>query len=618
MSMLMVGLKKAAKMVGKTFKRVSGRVSKSMKYKRARVHGRRFGRKMASRLTTKKWWGKAVRVLRSSRSFLGTVGKLGTALKKSGGILGLFGRGLSIFDADTRSPREFRKSMREKEQAVKGLRDKRAALIKKEIETQKELESPVTTEGIETPEEKIDELSRHLSMMKESIGVIRANTTKSSMSIHGFESYQIKANERLADAIDNGAQTNMKTVLTGLEDAKDMTQAVAASSTESIVGDISSKIDEIEDARKEEEEFRKKNNWKKKLLDFILFIADWTLNFKYKMIMLAVKIGAFITAALAMFYIANIVPIKALLSQGFVAVTVWIGAKIMQALGWVIEKITGVLGWVVKTLLSAITWPLRKIMELLSNVWGLGGLAKMALDGMNATLDAVKGGIDNLTGLVSNSGENIKNKAKAIAKATLDKAVTVYKAEAEKKAKNRKSDSDAMESDDPDSIHSKVLSGTSDSSTAEVDGKDGNDDDKKGKDEEPKEEAEPNEGGLMGKLSSTVSDASKSAINFAAEKGNEYGVESKVVSAKDKALEYGTKGVNATLDKASEIANSEEFKKGQDETVSHLNNLTDKVAQLGDAVKQAAVGGGGGGSPQVVQGNKVMFEESANAFKSRV
>lgn len=612
----MVGLKNAAKMVGKTFTRVAGRVSKSTLYKRARVYGRKFGRSMAKRVTSERWWGRAVRVLRSSRSFLGTVGKLGSALKKSGGILGLFGRGLSIFDADTRSPKEFRKSMRDKEAAVKGLREKRAALIKKEIETQKELEAPVVTEGIETPEEKIDELSKHLSMMKESIGVIRANTTKSSMGIHGFESYQIKANERLADAIDNGTQTNMKTVLTGLEDAKDMTQAVAASSTESIVGDISSKIDEIEDARKEEAEFRKKNNWKKKLLDFILFIADWTLNFKYKMIMLAVKIGAFITAALAMFYIANIVPIKALMSQGFTYVTTWIGAKITQSIGWMYEKFSGALGAVVKTLLTAITWPLRKIMELLSEVPWIGDFAALALNNMTAVLDKVKGGIDGLTKLASAGGKQLKEMAKAMAKAKLDTAVAVYKAEAEKKAKNRRGDSGALNSDDPNSVYDTVVSGSSDSTTAEVGEKEIKEDKKDNT--EPKA-VEDNEGGLMGKITSKVSDASKSAINFAAKKGNEYKVESKVVSAKDKALDYGTKGVNAVLDTADETASTKEFKKGQEETVSHINNLTDQVAQLGNAVKQAAVGGNGGGSaPKIIKEDKIMFEESANAFKSRV
>jgi hypothetical protein len=289
-SFILQGMKNAIKLIGKGARglsKIAGKVSQTQLYKGAAKSARAFGTRMVKNVSNKRWWGRAVQVVRSSQSMLGIAGKAGAALKKTGGLLGFLGRGLSVFNTDYRSPKDFRKEMRAKEDMVKLLRAKRQDMIEKAKIAQEELKAPVSVEDLETSEEKLNVLAGQLNIMKTALAEIKGATFSSSTNIKGFEEYQIKANEQLADAINHGTEANMKTVLGGIEDAKDTNKAIVMSSTESIVGDITAKIDAIEDQRKEEEEFRRKNDWKRKFLKSVLFLADWILNWPFKLAMLA-------------------------------------------------------------------------------------------------------------------------------------------------------------------------------------------------------------------------------------------------------------------------------------------------------------------------------------------
>lgn len=242
-----------------------------------------------SNIGDKKWWGKMVRMVRTSRGIIGAIGKVGAALKRGGGLLGFLGKGLSIFDHDHRSPREFKRDMKAKEKQIDALKKKRDAIIKRELEAQKELRSPVVTEGLEDSA-KMDVLAQALSQMKNSLATIQGTTYQSAVTLKGFESYQQRANASLGDAINYGTQANMKTISAGIEDAKDTSGMMASTSTETIVGELSGKMDAIEKQRQDEIAFRKKNDWKRKLFDWVLLLLDWYFNWRFKLIMMAVQL----------------------------------------------------------------------------------------------------------------------------------------------------------------------------------------------------------------------------------------------------------------------------------------------------------------------------------------
>lgn len=604
-SVILQGLKKAVKLIGKKVSATALKVSNSWVGRKVASGVKKFGARMAKNVRSKRWWGRAVRTLRSSRSMLGTVGRIGTALKKSGGLLGLFGRGLSIFDTDYRSPKEFRKEIKAKEKFVKNLKNKRAQLIKEEQEAQKNLTAPIVTEGIETPEAKIDELSKHLSLMKESLSVIRANSVSASLNIKGFESYQVKANERLSEAIDYGTQTNMKTVAAGLEDVKDVNKAVAASSAESIIGEITSKIDEIEESKKREAEFRRKNDWKKKLLNFTLFVADWILNWPFKLAMLGLKVAAFITGALALFYIKNIVPIKSLIKAGPLTVINFIGSKLVQFGSWLWSKIFGIINWIYKKLIGIMFSIPKWIGKLLSKVPLIGKYAKKGVEKLNEIETSIKKTSDEIKNTIVGGLEALNKASKKNAEEVLAKAKSKYLAEAKAKEEKNKNNYQALNSESPDEVSERMISQGTSSTEAKAKETSTKEEDDKSFSKDSKSSMPKTPGGVM--------DATAQMLE-------EKDVEGKIVSTKEKMSSLYMSGKNSIIKATKSIKESDHMKKLEEKSTEKIEQVREAVSQLGEVVKESvAHNSSGKEGAMIAKGSeKINFEESANNYKARM
>lgn len=600
------GLKQAVKLAGKKISKAAVRVSNSWVGRAVTNGAKHFGAKMAKRVNSKRWWGRAVRVIRSNKSMLGAIGKLGSALKKSGGFLGLFGRGMSIFDVDFRSPKEFRKSIKAKEIQVDLLKKKRDQIIAKEREARKEFEIPVVTEGVETPEEKLDEMSKHLSIMKKSLGDIKAKSSETSINLKGFETYQIKANESLSEAIDYGTQTNMKTLAAGLEDVKDVNKAIAADSAESIVGEINAKIESVEEERKREEEIRRKRNWIKKLINFTLFVADWILNWPWKLTMLALKVGAFITAALGLFYLKNMVPIKALIKAGPMAVIKYLGSKWIEMRMWISSKIVDVVAWLYRNIIAGISKYSKWIGGLLSKVPVIGKYVAQAVNQIDNIEAQMKEGINSLRDSINAGLESVKQSSKENAKAILDEAMAKYTAEAKEKEAKEKSNYEALKSETPEGVASNMKgensSPQSDSMSASSEG-------------DKEEGSKFSVSSIKDSVQETANNAMDGAGTFLAE----HDVSNKVIDIKDKVI---SKTKEVAVSATESVTNSDAYKELKEHSDRNVEKLKEVVKDLGKAVTQTVAqsgGNGGNGGNTVSQGPiKTDFEESANKYKARL
>lgn len=374
-------LKNALKLGAKAAKRSAKFVSNSKLGKYVKSTSKSLAKKMTKALTSKKWWGRAVRVMRSNKGAIGAIGKLGKALSKAGGGLGWLGRGLGAFDIDFRSPKEFKKDVKEKEETLLRLKAGRDKLIEKEKTAQEELKNEVIDiSNLSTSEEKLDELSNHLQKMKSSLGTIHSNTTGTDMRLKGFEDYQMEANKALSETIVTGDQTAMKATLKGIEETKDATAAATMESTSTVISEISGKIDAIEDARKEEDALRRKNDWKRKFLNGILFLADWILNWPLKLGIMAAKLVAVLLLAFSGEIMKVWKGLEAVFSLGWKSIVKvlalkWAGmlstmySKILKAINWLLNKID-------EAFIGAKHWLIQSIFDLLKPILDYVGLAE--------------------------------------------------------------------------------------------------------------------------------------------------------------------------------------------------------------------------------------------------
>lgn len=620
-SFILQGMKKALKVMGRGARGISkmaGRVSQSKIYKGAAKRVRAFGLRMSNNVRSKRWWARAVRVIRSSQAMLGVVGKVGASLKRSGGLLKFLGRGLSIFDTDYRSPKEFRREMKAKEKMVKSLRAKRLDMIKKEQEAQKELKSPVEIEDLETSEEKLNVLAQQLSLMKEALAEVRANTFSTTTNVKGFEAYQVKANEQLADAINHGAEANMKTALAGLEDVKDSQKAVAMSSTESIVGDITAKIDSIEDQRKEEEEFRRKNDWKRKFLKSILWLADWLLNWPFKLMMLALKVGAIISGIISLYVVKYWEPIKKLMwafKNGFAAAA---GAVIylkLRQFGW----------WLMGKIVSALKWLLTKVIGLFSGIqsWFVGlfkilpswlgggpdGIFAKIEKGIDSASDSVADKIAKGLDFLLEGIETVSDKAGALAKGIFNKIESAYAESNDTDTVGQKTQ-EALKSSGPDEAQDKIKSVSSGEDPKTITSEE--DTDKVSTTDNIK-----SKGGLTGMAGDFLKKKVQGGLETTSDLLKEHNVGERVTIVIDNVKETSSNAIKKT--KAVIEQERKEILKDT-ETFEKLDSVANEVSNLKQGIKEILVGqenNKGKSNPVQVEGaKKTAFKESANQYNN--
>lgn len=455
-SAIIAGMKSALKLGGKLAKRVGKRIGSNKFVRRSRKKATvvlgRFGKRMAQNVQSRRWWGKAVRTIRSRKRMLGMVGKIGKGLASAGGGLGWLGKGLSAFDIDFRSPREYKKDMKLKENQLKELKKSKDRILEQERKAIAELKNkPIDVSSLETSEEKLDSLAGHLSEMKSAIGDIRANSHESNSRIKSFEDHQMKVNEALGDAITTGNTTSLKATLAGIEDTKTQNAAISADATGTVVSEISGKIEAIEEEKRKEAEHRRKNDWKRKFLNRVLFLADWILNFPQKMLMIGAKILAGIVLYVGYLVMKHIGPINKWIKAGwgklisqilirFVSLLAKTASKITKSiidgLAWVIKTIiNGILdgvAWLIKTLqgiiVDAIAWYIKRVIDT------LGGLIASIIglfseDGEKAfredVLKVSKGVIDKAAELSKSVGAFITDRLNTVSQAILNPVVDI-------------------------------------------------------------------------------------------------------------------------------------------------------------------------------------------------
>jgi hypothetical protein len=569
---------------------------------------------LGKRMATKRWWGRAVRVIRNSRSIVATVGAVGAALKKRGGLLGFLGKGLSIFNADTRSPREFRRDMVAKESELKRLRAKRDNLIQKSQEAQKELNAPITLEGVEGSEAKIDALSVHLNSMKKALKDIKATSYQSASTIKGFESYQVKANEQLADAINNGSEANMKTVMAGLEETKDATTEIVMNSTETIVGDISAKMDAIEAQKREEEEFRRKNNWKKKLLDGVLFIADWWLNWPFKLAMIALKLGAVIVGGLTIYLLPYFNKIGAMIwaiKNGLgLIVSGIIGLKLMQMGSWIVNKLSLGFKWLYGKILDIIFGIRAFILNALSNIPGLKGMFEYLAEKDKALGDAAKAGMDSMFDFLTDKSQEALNFSKNKAAEIMDGLEKAYHNSKKKEEKKEVpvSGTDLVEGS-KDQIKGRFdqAEGSLSPSTSE---------------DSPAPKEEENKKGLFQKVGDYASSTAKSGLNSIGGFIETNQVPEKLEAAKENTMAVAQGAITKTKVLIEKSGVKETLSEGVGETERSLEKVSSEVRELKNAVKESLLGKDNQSSPasstNVREAQTHNFKGSASQYEALI
>lgn len=329
-----------------------------------------FGTRMATNMASKRWWGRTIAILRTSRFMISSIGKVGRSLKKIGGPLGWLGKGLTLFDYDPRTPKEFRRDMKEKEKQISKLANQSRKIAENARKIQKELmESDLNLDEFETTDEKLNAIGEELNRIRKAVGKGNETSYNSDIKVTALSKFQEQSFRALGDAIVTGDQKNMQITLAAVEENKEATMAVIADSTSNAVGEITAQMNELNEQRKQEEEFRRKNDWKRQVFWTVLRILDWILNWPFKLAgILTVIVGTFIGMLMVkyekFFYgVINFVTNTYLTLKGMF--------KVLQAIYY--------LG---KNILSSIIGVVGTIMDL---VWDLGAflVKKLTLGGID-------------------------------------------------------------------------------------------------------------------------------------------------------------------------------------------------------------------------------------------
>lgn len=279
----------------------------------------RFSKSMMSNIRSAKWWSKAARFVRKS-GIVGTTGNVADALNKSGASNWLT-KGLSAFKYDTRSPKEYQREYEYKTNLIESLKKKREKLILEADRVKDELNKPtLTIHNIPDVGDKINALSASIDQMKSGLAQVKVSQNKTNIMLSGMSEDISLGNDQLGEAVLRSSESNIKVALTNAEDLKNHNMALHQETSGNIVSEINSHIDEVERVRKEEEEEREKNDWKRKFFSNFLLIMEWILDFPGKIKMLLIKVGIMLTLALATLILKHWNRLMALFNAGIGAV----------------------------------------------------------------------------------------------------------------------------------------------------------------------------------------------------------------------------------------------------------------------------------------------------------
>lgn len=374
------GLKKAIKLGGRVWKNPAAAGTLARK-RFERLFTKRGLKDLAklglSKSKTAIWLRRGVKLLKTKKSFLGMAGKLGTQLKGASGGLGWLGRGLSAFDIDFRSPRQFRKDMKAQQESISMMKLRRDQVQARAENVQKELKQPpIDLSGIESPNEKLDTLGGHISEMRDSIGDIKYSSESTKANVKSFEENQALTNNALLEAVTIGNQQTMKSTIATVEHAKEATVATIGDAQENIIANISGKIDAMEAAKKEEEEFRRKNDWKRKFLSRLVWLIDWIVNWPRKLL---IRIGLILAGVFGYFIIKYWNPLKTFFSMSFAGMLKQIGLRLVQLYAWFRETINGMMLKLIKWFVSTMKGLANSVLGAFKDIPGLKWIAKAGI-----------------------------------------------------------------------------------------------------------------------------------------------------------------------------------------------------------------------------------------------
>lgn len=355
LGVIIQGMKKIATTVAKTVGKVAVK-STSFVSKRAAVNLRNFGNRMLSNMKSAKWWSKAARYVRKS-GLISSAGNIGDALNKSGASNWLT-KGLGAFKYDARSPKEYQKEYEYKTNLIENLKKKREGLLKEASLIKDELNKPtLSIQSIPEPGDKINALSVSIDQMKAGLAQVKMTQNKTNILLGGVSDDLTAHSGQISEAVLKSSESNIKVALTNAEEIKNHNMALHAENSQNIVSEINSHIDEVEQNRKDEEEEREKNDWKRKFFLNFLLIMEWILDFPGKIKMLLFKVGAILTLALISYMGAHWTELTAWMENGFGNFV----KNIIKAVWGFIAKFFGIITELIGQLINGIDWIIEKL-----------------------------------------------------------------------------------------------------------------------------------------------------------------------------------------------------------------------------------------------------------------
>lgn len=310
-----------------------------------------YAKRMMNNAKTAKWWGRAARKVRLS-GILDT-NTAGTEIKAKG-LTKWTEKGVKSFAYGGQSPKQLEREFHQKQIALTNLRKESETQRKRSGEVQKELSIiPLGIEGIPEVSDKINALSGNIDKLRKDVGHINSMHNAQVGTDKEARAEQAKANANIGEVVLQTSEGVTKVVLVGFEDIKNQNMGLHQETASNITSSIESKLDAMEENKKKEEEFKRKNDWRKKFLSNILLIMEWVLDFPTKLRNLIIKALLVASMAITAVFLANMAKLKAFMSGSMLDQLQFSVAKVLQGVaaigkgvGYAIKSI----GWLTSLL----------------------------------------------------------------------------------------------------------------------------------------------------------------------------------------------------------------------------------------------------------------------------
>lgn len=310
----------------------------------------RLGKNLLKNAQTRKWWGKTARQIR--RTGVLNTSSAGEEAKKSGPD-NWSNKGGNIFSGKSKSPKELKEDFDRKQDTLSRLRESaeveraRAAASQSYISIQ-----PVNISSIPEVGDKVNVLSGSIDKMRSDVASIKEIQSQESNTNKKFRESQAQSNVHLGEVVLTTSEGTTKVVMAGFEDASLQSRGLHQQTTESIVGEVTTKMDELDEENRKERELEKKNSWIKKFLDKLLFVVELIFDLPHKIFMLLLTVGLMLTLAIGALIMGNWNKIKAFFSASTSDMTSYLMTRMKKSsmmFGQFLAYLTKGMAWLMKT-----------------------------------------------------------------------------------------------------------------------------------------------------------------------------------------------------------------------------------------------------------------------------